>query len=76
MYWDKVDPEWVEMEKKNPKQLGIGQRKQRRQVVNRPLPKMPDDVLVPWTVTAWGKKLSADCQMESTTYTFHHFKNE
>lgn len=30
MYWDKVDPEWVEMGKKNPKQLGIGQRKQRK----------------------------------------------
>lgn len=57
---------------KNSEKLDIGQRKQ-RMVGDKPtLTKMPEEVLVPLTVTAsvTVKKISADCQMESSMFTF------
>lgn len=57
---------------KNSEQLDVGQRNQ-RMIGDKPtLTKMPEEVLVPLTVTAsvMVKKISADCQMESSTFTF------
>jgi len=57
---------------KNSEQLDVGQRKQRIIGDKPTLTKMPEEVLVPLTVTVsvTVKKISADCQMESSMFTF------
>lgn len=61
---------------KNSEQLDVGQRKQRMIGDQPTLTRMPEEVLVPLTVTALvtikkkKKKIPADCQMESSMFTF------